>query len=148
MLVRVKIYDKSKYEADSVKVAEEEFEISGFHVATGDEATKIGEQTDRNSRDEHNEYLVLEFGDGETCTFCNSHVDLFSGPRIIRTEVTIEIGDGEHLEATIKSWPEMNAFARDWKTEYLGNVMDWNSKNNTTYAHFKDACNRHYLVEI
>lgn len=60
----------------------------------------------------------------------------------------IEIADGVFLEATIESWPEMNSFARDWGTEYLGNVMDWNSKTNQVYAHFKDACDRHYLVAI
>lgn len=62
--------------------------------------------------------------------------------------VKMEIAEGVFLEAFIKGWPEMNSFARDWKTEYLGNVMDWNSPTNQTYAHFKDACDRHYLVEI
>lgn len=62
--------------------------------------------------------------------------------------VKIEIAEGVFLEAFIKGWPEMNSFARDWKTEYLGNVMDWNSPKHQTYAHFKDASDRHYLVEI
>lgn len=59
-----------------------------------------------------------------------------------------EIADGVFLEAMVKGWTDMNGFARDWHTEYLGNVMDWNSECNQVYAHFKDACDRHYLVAI
>ena len=44
---------------------------------TGDRAIEIGLETDENSRDEYNEYLVLDLGNGETATFCNSHVDMF-----------------------------------------------------------------------
>lgn len=62
--------------------------------------------------------------------------------------IKIEISEGVFLEAIIRKWSEMNSFARDWETRYLGNVVDWNSSNFQTYAHFKDACDRHYLVEI
>lgn len=77
MKVKVKVYDGVKYNADSEKVAEVEYEIKGFEVVTGERATEIGLSTDENSRDEYNEYLVLDMGNGETATFCNSHVDMF-----------------------------------------------------------------------
>lgn len=77
MKVKVKVYDGVKYNADSEKVAEVEYQIKGYEVVTGNRATEIGLSTDENSRDEYNEYLVLELENGETATFCNSHVDMF-----------------------------------------------------------------------
>lgn len=77
MKVKVKVYDGVKYSADSKKVAEVEYQVEGYEVVTGDRATEIGLTTDENSRDEYNEYLVLNLEGGETATFCNSHVDLF-----------------------------------------------------------------------
>ena len=60
------------------KVAEVEYtNIQSFEVVFGERATEIGLETDENSRDEFNEYLVITLEDGETSTFCNSHVDLF-----------------------------------------------------------------------
>lgn len=77
MKVKVEVYDGVKYNADSKKVAEVEYQIEGFEVVTGERATEIGMETDENSRDEYNEYLVLNLGKAETATFCNSHVDMF-----------------------------------------------------------------------
>lgn len=78
MDVKVKIYNGVKYNKDSEKVAEVEYKnIQGFEVVFGERATEIGLETDENSRDEFNEYLVITLEDGETSTFCNSHVDLF-----------------------------------------------------------------------
>lgn len=77
MKVKVKVYNGVKYNANTEKVAEVEYEIEGFEVVTGERATEIGLTTDKNSRDEYNEYLVLDLGKGETATFCNSHVDMF-----------------------------------------------------------------------
>lgn len=78
MDVKVKIYDKVKYERDSVKVAEVEYmNIKGFEVVTGERATAIGLETDANSRDDYNEYLVIELEDGDKATFRNSYCDLF-----------------------------------------------------------------------
>lgn len=78
MNVKVKIYNGVKYDATSEKVAEVEYNnIRGFEVITGEEATAIGLETDVNSRDEYNEYLVITLEDGEEATFCNSHVDMF-----------------------------------------------------------------------
>ena len=78
MNVKVKIYNGVKYEKSSVKLAEVEYtNIRGYEVVTGDRATKIGIETDGNSRDEYNEYLIITLENGETATFCNSHVDMF-----------------------------------------------------------------------
>ena len=78
MNVKVKIYNGAKYEASNEKVAEVEYNnIRGYEVVTGDRATKIGLETDKNSRDEYNEYLIITLENGETSTFCNSHVDMF-----------------------------------------------------------------------
>ena len=76
--VKVKIYSGVKYDLSNEKVAEVEYkDIEGFEVVTGERATEIGSMTDEESRDEYNEYLVITFKDGQTATFCNSHVDLF-----------------------------------------------------------------------
>lgn len=77
MNVKVKVYSGSKYDVNSTKVAEVEYNIESFEVVSGKKATEIGLTTDEASRDENNEYLVLHFGNDETATFCNSHVDLF-----------------------------------------------------------------------
>ena len=76
--VKVKVYSGVKYDLSNEKVAEVEYkDIEGFEVVTGERATEIGNMTDEESRDEYNEYLVITFKDGQTATFCNSHVDLF-----------------------------------------------------------------------
>ena len=78
MKVKIKIYDGVKYNVESKKVAEIEYNnIKGYEVVTGDKATEIGLETDENSRDEYNEYLIITLEDDETSTFCNSHVDMF-----------------------------------------------------------------------
>ena len=76
--VKVKVYLGVKYDLSNEKVAEVEYkDIEGFEVVTGERATEIGSMTDEESKDEYNEYLVITFKDGQTATFCNSHVDLF-----------------------------------------------------------------------
>lgn len=79
--VEVEIYDECKYTA-----SEEVFENStkvrydgviSWEIVNGYEATQIGLETDENSRDDHNEYLVLHFEDGSEATFRNSYVDMF-----------------------------------------------------------------------
>ena len=78
MNVKVKVYNGVKYNKDSEKVAEVEYSnIKSYEVVTGDRATEIGLETDENSRDEYNEYLIITLEDGETATFCNSNVDIF-----------------------------------------------------------------------
>ena len=78
MNVKVKIYNGVKYNVNSEKTAEVKYyNIKGYEVVTGDKATEIGLETDENSRDKYNEYLIITLENGETSTFCNSHVDLF-----------------------------------------------------------------------
>lgn len=78
MNVKVKLYNGVKYNVNSKKTAEVEYyNIKGYEVVAGDKATEIGLETDENSRDEYNEYLIIILENGETSTFCNSHVDLF-----------------------------------------------------------------------
>ena len=78
MNVKVKVYNGVKYNFENEKVAEVEYKnIKGYEVVTGDRATEIANMTDEASRDEYNEYLIITLADGETATFCNSHVDLF-----------------------------------------------------------------------
>ena len=78
MNVKVKFYDGVKYDATSEKVAEVEYNnIRGYEVVTGDRATEIGLETDGNSRDVYNEYLIITLDNGETATFRNSYVDMF-----------------------------------------------------------------------
>lgn len=79
MNVKINIYNGVKYDTSSKKVAEVEYtNIKGYGVVTGDIATKIGLETDENSRDENNEYLIIMLENGETTAFCNSRVDMFS----------------------------------------------------------------------
>ena len=76
--VKVKVYNGVKYSFANKKVAEVKYKnIRGYEVVTGDRATEIGLETDENSRDEYNEYLIITLENGETATFCNSHVDMF-----------------------------------------------------------------------
>ena len=78
MNVKVKVYNGYKYSLDSEKVAEVEYyNIRSYEVVTGDRATQIGLETDEESRDEYNEYLIITLENGETSTFCNSHVHIF-----------------------------------------------------------------------
>lgn len=78
MNVKVKVYNGVKYDVNSKKVAEVEYNnIQGYEVVTGEKATQLGNETDEASRDEYNEYLVITLKNGETSTFCNSHVDMF-----------------------------------------------------------------------
>ena len=78
MKLKIKVYNGVKYDRNSEKVAEVEYNnIKGYEVVTGERATEIGLETDENSRDDFNEYLIITLEDGETTTFCNSHVDMF-----------------------------------------------------------------------
>ena len=51
--------------------------LKSWSVVTGEDAVKIEAESDGSCIDEYHEYLVLEFVDGTTSTFRNSHVDMF-----------------------------------------------------------------------
>ena len=74
MKVKVKVYDGIKYNENSKKMAEVEYNVTRFEVKEIP-ATKILKVFDET--DEYNEYLILTLANGETATFRNSHVDLF-----------------------------------------------------------------------
>jgi hypothetical protein len=75
----LKIYDKPKYDKESNKIAELEYNIKGYDlICGGTAADKIEAETDANSVDDNHEYLVLHLENGETATFRNSHVDMFT----------------------------------------------------------------------
>lgn len=72
---KVKVYDGVKYWDGTEKVAEVEYDIKDYEVKqiSDEEIAAMGFDT----VDEFGEYLILTFENGETSTFCNSHVDLF-----------------------------------------------------------------------
>lgn len=74
MKVKVKVYDGIKYNENSKKMVEVEYNVTGFEVKEipATEILKVFDETD-----EYNEYLILTLANGETATFRNSHVDLF-----------------------------------------------------------------------
>lgn len=51
--------------------------LKSWSIVDGEDAKEIENQTDGSCIDENHEYLVLEFNDGTTATFRNSHVDMF-----------------------------------------------------------------------
>ena len=78
MNVKLKLYDGVKYNLENEKIIEIVYNnIRGYEVVTVESATQIGLETDENSRDEFNEYLIITLENGESATFCNSHVDMF-----------------------------------------------------------------------
>ena len=74
MKVKVKVYDICKYNENSKKVAEADYDIESFEVLNGDQ---VDIASCGNDEDDFDEYLVLHLTDGETSTFRNSRVDLF-----------------------------------------------------------------------
>ena len=78
MDIKLKIYDSCIYNGESRMVASVAYKnIVCYEVVTGKRATMIGLETDINSRDEYNEYLIITLENGQTATFCNSHVEMF-----------------------------------------------------------------------
>lgn len=73
--IRIYVYDVDKYTQNITE--EKEVTYTGLTawdiIEGGDEAEAI--EAD-GLVDEHHEYLVLHFNDGETATFRNSHVDM------------------------------------------------------------------------
>lgn len=72
------VYENSKYTGN---VGEERMVqytgLKQWSIVDGEDAKEIEEHTDGSCIDEMHEYLVLEFTDGTTSTFRNSHVDMF-----------------------------------------------------------------------
>lgn len=76
--VKIVMYDRRKYEKEVLVTNEIEYKnVRSYKTVGGAEGVEIGLQTDDNSRDDFNEYIVLTFEDGTTATFRNSYCDLF-----------------------------------------------------------------------
>ena len=74
--VRLYLTEDEKYDSPSnAKVVDYTGVIAWDIIEGGEEAQRIEERGEL--VDEHHEYLVLHFKDGQTATFRNSHVDMF-----------------------------------------------------------------------
>lgn len=71
------------YEFDKYSNANEDYMKIKYHglkswsIVTDEDAAELESEADEDFLDENHEYLVLEFTDGTTSTFRNSHVDMF-----------------------------------------------------------------------
>lgn len=78
MKVKIKVYDKCKYLADSQKVNEVTYNnVYRFEVVAEERAKEIESLTDSSCIDDYHEYLVIYHTTHDTSTFRNSYVDLF-----------------------------------------------------------------------
>ena len=75
MKVKVKVYDMSKYNPNSKKVAEVEYNPAKIEVVEIPDEQIYAMGFDE--ADEFGEYLIMTHEDGETSTFRNSHIDVF-----------------------------------------------------------------------
>ena len=76
MNIKVRVYNCSKYNKHSEKVAEVEYKnIKGFEVKIIEDREIYAMGFDE--VDEYKEYCIVTFEDGETATFRNSLIDVF-----------------------------------------------------------------------
>lgn len=76
--VKLYVYENSKYSGNIGEEKEVNYTgLKSWSIVDGDDATAIEAETDESCIDENHEYLVLNFIDGSTSTFRNSHVDMF-----------------------------------------------------------------------
>lgn len=77
MKVNVKLYDGCRYDINSEKIAEMEYDIEYFDIIHAENDPDIEKNYAEDERDPYDEYLVLHLENGETATFRNNRVDLF-----------------------------------------------------------------------
>lgn len=76
--VKIYLYENSKYTGNIGEEKEVNYTgLKSWSIVDGDDAKQIENETDGTCIDENHEYLVLNFTDGTTATFRNSHVDMF-----------------------------------------------------------------------
>lgn len=74
--VRLYVTEGLKWQDDN----EKEIVYTGltkWSIVSDEDAFEIERNLHEDEKDEYHEYLVLEFNDGTTATFRNSHVDMF-----------------------------------------------------------------------
>ena len=80
--ILVKVYDNCKYEVNSHKVAEIEYEdVVSVEVKTMSDKEAYEEGYDE--VDNFNEYVTIKFSNGATSSFRNSYVDIFRLRRLL-----------------------------------------------------------------
>ena len=76
MKIKVKGYNKSKYDETSEKLYEYELEnVAGFKVVLGEENVPM--KIMKSWEDDEHEYLMIYFEDGTFNVWQNSRVDIF-----------------------------------------------------------------------
>ena len=76
--VKLYVYENSKYTGNVGEEREINYTgLKSYSIVDGEDAIEIESYTDESCIDENHEYLVLNFIDGSTSTFRNSHVDMF-----------------------------------------------------------------------
>lgn len=77
----IELYSECKYTASEEvfenSIRQQYKDITNWEIVTDEDAEALEVESDGSCIDEHHEYLVLHFEDGETATFRNSHVDMF-----------------------------------------------------------------------
>ena len=79
---KLEIYSGCKYTAHSMadlgEIITTEYKgIINWEIISGEDAAELEKETDGTEIDEVHEYLRLNFEDGATSIFRNSHVDMF-----------------------------------------------------------------------
>lgn len=75
--VRLFITEGVKWENPGKRIEVRYSGLKSWSIVNGEDAEIIESETDASCIDKNHEYLVLEFVDGTTATFRNSHVDMF-----------------------------------------------------------------------
>ena len=73
----LEIYEGNKYNTTEEGKKIQYTGVKAWTLLTGEDAEEIEAETDGSCIDEFHEYLQLEFADGDTATFRNSHVDMW-----------------------------------------------------------------------
>ena len=75
--VTLDITTGAKWEAPSEEITVTYTGLTQWSIISDEDALEIEANLSESEKDERHEYLVLEFNDGTTATFRNSHVYMF-----------------------------------------------------------------------
>lgn len=82
--VTLDLYDRCKYtmkewdDIDSHIKSVKYNDVEAFEIVRGRQASDLESETDGSCIDDYHEYLMIYFSNGETATYRNSYVDLFT----------------------------------------------------------------------